>query len=199
MADSFWDERVQKQEGVEQKNSKALDIADRISSYWYIPLLFLIGVAFSSTLAFFAMLALMIALAVLVSFYTKFTRYDLGIELISLFSITTAYAVHPFAGALVAAASILLTDYIHKRQRKFRNARVIVYAGLCLLVPFFAPATVAVTGIMLVLLRKAIFMIMTFFHDAAHVTESLPSVLINIALNTWLFLKLGEWLAGVLA
>ncbi|MFC1741350.1 hypothetical protein ACFL3V_02345 [Nanoarchaeota archaeon] len=197
MADSFWEENVNKPQ-VEQKQDRLRDIGERILSFWYVPLVLIVLILISDMFLFVLSMALMVGIAVLASFYRKFTRYDVGFELVSFFSITTSFAVHPIAGALVAAASILSIDYIHKRKRRFRNARAVVYAGLCLLVGFFEPAGVVMTGVILVMLRKVIFAVMTFFHDAEQLTSSLPRILVNIGVNIWLFFKLGEWMVGVL-
>jgi hypothetical protein len=199
VADSFWDESV-KQEGVlEQKTKrKEYEILNKVLRYWYLPLIVLVLVLLSKTLAFLILMAMLVGLAVLVSCYRFVLKRNLGIEVVSFLSITTSMAINPLAGALVAVASVAIIDHIHRRRMRFRNARLIVYGGLCFLVGFFEPAGVAWTGIMLVLLRNAIFIIMTFFHNAQQLMPGLSKVGINIAVNAWLFIKLGEWMVGLL-
>ena len=169
----------------------------KLLRYWYIPLIVLLLIVLRN----FAFLALMFFMAVstlLVSAYRLVINADLGLELISFYSIILSIAASPTTGIAFAATMLVLTAIIQARLCSFLIIKMVVYTLICIAAPMLAPLGIVQAGIILIILKNIAFMVITYSINPARVLADLPGNVVNIVLNIVLFSTLGRALVLVL-
>ena len=168
----------------------------RLLGYWYVPVLILLFFVFTKRILMISMLLFMFISALLVSAYRSFVPFNLGIELISFYSIILSIAINPIMGAAFAITLVFISHIMYKNFCVFLLIKCMVYGGFCFLAPLFISAGIVTTGIIIAVLRNLIFMGITFFMNPRRVFADMPAAIINVFLSIWLFSRFETWISS---
>ena len=134
----------------------------------------------------------------LVSLYRLIIPFNLGLEIIGFYSIIISIAISPVLGVLLAILALVVGHIMYRNFCVFLFIKCGVYSLLCYSVLILAPLDIVKIGIITTVLRNLLLMGATVMINPKRVVSNIPAVLINIILNIWLFVKLGEFLVSIL-
>lgn len=139
---------VEKVERVQMKSKKiAFELPKGILKYFLITAAVLVFVAYASTAAKFglkdfAVIIAFILIGAAARLPQRFAPVSIGIELVSLFTIVSAIKYGIFAGALVGAASFLISGYFTIERPQDILIAIIGFIGIA----YFAPISYSFFG-----------------------------------------------------
>ena len=156
------------------------------NKYWYVLLLLLVLLFSKNLLTLFLTISFIVA-SVAIGLYRYIIPFNLGLELITFTTIILCFGVSPVYAWLVAIVIIVLTHILTANICVFMLVKIAVYGLVCLIAFFLAGMDIQAVGIILVVLKNIIFLGITFWFNSGRAVMDLPSNVINVAFNMFLF------------
>ncbi|MDO8642878.1 MAG: hypothetical protein Q7R76_04840 [Candidatus Woesearchaeota archaeon] len=170
----------------------------RLKSYLFLFLFLILVIVFRKTFVTIFTILMMVLLAALVALHKRFTIVSLGIELYTFFAIVLTYAYGPLVASIATIAMIALGDFLSVREPVYTLAKFAVYPLLCLLAYFLSGYNIVVIGMILAVIMNLVFFFVWGFLSQFSFFWGPVTILINLAVNYFLFARFGEPLVRLL-
>jgi hypothetical protein len=164
-----------------------INFLDLAFKYWYIPIALIVILVLGKRVALLGTLAGMVITTLLVATLRYRTEINLGIELITFYSIMLSIAFNPFAGALFATAMILISESINGRICAFLLVKLGIHVGLCFIAPLVLMLGHTWFVCIMASARSIILSNITYFTNKERFFRDIPGATINLFLNAFLF------------
>jgi hypothetical protein len=173
-------------------------ITKLLSKYWFLVLLIpFIFIIFSKITTVF-IVGFMIISAVLVSLYRHLIPFNLGLELVTFYTVILALSISPLVAWVVAIVIILVSHLVTHNFCMFIGVKIAVYGVLAYVAWMMGGFGLFFVGVFLAVLKNVIFEGITFLRNPARGAMDLPSSVINVMINVWLFSMFGALILGAL-
>lgn len=170
----------------------------RFKTYLFLFLLLILAVVFRKAFITIFTIGMMVILAALVALHKRFTVVSLGIELYTFFAIVLTYAYGPLVASIATIAMIALGDFLSTREPVYTLAKFAVYPLLCVAAALFSGFDITVVGMIIAAAMNIIFFFVWGFLSQFSFFWGPVTIVVNLAINYFLFSRLGEPLVRVL-
>jgi hypothetical protein len=124
--------------------------------------------------------------------------FDLGLELITFYTIVLCFGINPVVGWIVAIIIILGSHLVTQHICFYMIIKILVYGFICLMVAMFSGLGIQTLGKILIVVRNIIFIIITFFMNPEKGFTYLPSNVLNVVINFYLLSTFAEPILALL-
>ena len=170
----------------------------RFKTYLFVFLLLILAIVFRKALLTVFTIGMMVILAALVALHKRFTVVSLGIELYTFFAIVLTYAYGPLVASIATIAMIALGDFLSTREPVYTLAKFAVYPLLCVAAALFSGFDITVVGMVIAVAMNIIFFFVWGFLSQFSFFWGPLTIVINLAINYFLFSRFGEPLVRLL-